>query len=136
MLDRRRRQFITLLGGAAAWPLAARAQQTGVRRIGVLANEPWPPLDGLRQGLREMGYVEGMNIRFEYRFARDHIERFSALAAKLVGLQVDVIVAQGTPATVAARKATSSIPIVMSAGDPVGAGLVANLARPGGNVTG
>jgi putative ABC transport system substrate-binding protein len=133
-----RREFITLLGSAAvAWPLAARAQQADrVRRIGVLANEPWPPLDGLRQGLREMGYVEGKNIRFEYRFARDHIERFSALAAELVGLQVDVIVAQGTPATLAARKATSSIPIVMSAGDPVGAGLVANLARPGGNVTG
>src|SRR5262245_1076624 len=128
---------MTLLGGAAAWPLAARGQQADrVRRIGVLANEPWPPLDGLRQGLREMGHVEGKNIRFEYRFARDHIERFSALAAELVGLQVDVIVAQGTPATVAARRATSSIPIVMSAGDPVGAGLVANLARPGGNVTG
>src|ERR1700693_3731366 len=122
----RRRTFITLLGGAAAsWPLVARGQQAErVRRIGVLANEPWAPLDGLRQGLRELGYVEGKNIRFEYRFAEDHIERFSALAGELVGLQVDVIVAQGTPATLAAHKATSSIPIVMSAADPVGASLV------------
>ena len=133
-----RREFIMLLGGAAAtWPLAVRAQQPDrMRRVGVLANEPWAPLDGLRQGLRELGYVEGKNIRFEYRFAEDHIERFSDLAAELIGLQVDVIVAQGTPATLAAHKATSSIPIVMSAADPVGASLVASLARPGGNVTG
>jgi putative ABC transport system substrate-binding protein len=133
----KRRDFIALGGAAAAWPLAARAQQPDrMRRVGVLANEPWAPLDGLRQGLRELGYVEGKNIHFEYRFAEDHIERFSALAAELVGLQVDVIVAQGTPATLAAHKATSSIPIVMSAADPVGASLVASLARPGGNVTG
>jgi putative tryptophan/tyrosine transport system substrate-binding protein len=134
----RRRTFITLLGGAAAsWPLVARGQQAErVRRIGVLANEPWPPLDGLRQGLRELGYVEGKNIHIEYRFAEGRVERYAAFAVELVGLQVDVIVSQGTPATLSARKATSSIPIVMSVGDPVGAGVVADLARPGGNVTG
>ncbi len=134
----RRREFIALVGGAAVtWPLAVRAQQPErMRRVGVLANEEWPPLEGLRQGLRELGYIEGKNIRFEYRFAEGHVEKYAAFAAELVGIQVDVIVSQGTPATLAARKATSSIPIVMSVGDPVGAGVVTNLARPGGNVTG
>jgi putative ABC transport system substrate-binding protein len=133
-----RREFITLLGAAAAaWPLAARGQQAErIRRIGVIANEEWPPLEGLRQGLRELGYVDGKNIRIEYRFAEGRAERYSAFAAELVGLQVDVIVSQGTPASLAARKATSSIPIVMSAGDPVDAGLVTSLHRPGENVTG
>jgi putative ABC transport system substrate-binding protein len=107
-----------------------------MRRIGVLVNEPWPPLEGLRQGLRELGYAEGGNLHIEYRFAEGAAGRFSALATELVSLPVDVIVTWGTPATLAARKATSSIPIIMSAGDPVGAGLVASLARPGGNVTG
>jgi putative ABC transport system substrate-binding protein len=133
-----RRQLITLLGGtAAAWPLAARAQQgERMRRIGIVANEEWPPLEGLRQGLRELGYIDGKNIHIEYRFAEGRAERYSALVAELVAMPVDLIVTQGTPASLAARKATSSIPIVMSAGDPVAAGLVTNLSRPGRNLTG
>jgi putative tryptophan/tyrosine transport system substrate-binding protein len=133
-----RRQFITLLGSAAmAWPLSAPAQQSQrVRRIGVLANEPWPALEGLYEGLRELGYGEGEGLLIEYRFAEGAVERFPGLASELVRLPVDVIVTWGTPATLAALKATSSIPIIMSAGDPVGAGLVISLAQPGGNVTG
>jgi putative tryptophan/tyrosine transport system substrate-binding protein len=133
-----RRQFVTLLGGAAAaWPLAARAQTpTRLWKIGVLASEPWPPLEGLRHGLRDLGYVEGKSHRFEYRFAQGRAERFPGLASELVNLPVDVIVAWGTPASLAAHKATTTIPIVMSAGDPVGVGIVSSLARPGGNVTG
>jgi putative tryptophan/tyrosine transport system substrate-binding protein len=134
----RRREFITLLGGAAvAWPLPLSAQTPSrLWKIGVLANEPWPPLEGLRNGLRDLGYVEGKSHRFEYRFAQGRAERFPALASELVNLPVDLIVAWGTPASLAAHKATSTIPIVMSAGDPVGVGLVSGLARPGGNVTG
>jgi putative tryptophan/tyrosine transport system substrate-binding protein len=107
-----------------------------VRRIGVLANEPWPALEGLHVGLDELGYSEGEDFVIEYRFAEGATGQFPGLAAELVGRPVDVIVAWGTPATLAALKATSSIPIVMSAGDPVGEGLIASLARPGGNVTG
>jgi putative ABC transport system substrate-binding protein len=134
----KRRDFITLLGGAAAaWPLAARAQQLGrLWKIGVLANESWPPLEGLRDGLRDLGYVEGKTHLFVYRFAQGNAERFPALASELVNLPVDVIVSWGTPASLAAHKATDTIPIVMSAGDPIGAGIVAGLARPGGNITG
>ena len=134
----RRRDFIALLGGAAvAWPGAVVAQAPSrLWKIGVLANEPWPPLEGLRQGLRDLGYVEGKTHRFEYRFAQGRAERFPALASELVNLPVDLIVAWGTPASLAAHKATSTIPIVMSAGDPVGAGIVSGLARPGRNVTG
>jgi putative tryptophan/tyrosine transport system substrate-binding protein len=134
----KRREFITLLiGAAAAWPLAARAQALSrLWKIGVLANEPWPPLEGLRDGLRDLGYVEGKSHRFEYRFAQGRAERLPALASELVNLPVDAIVAWGTPASLAAHKATSTIPIVMSSGDPVGAGIVDGLARPGGNVTG
>jgi putative tryptophan/tyrosine transport system substrate-binding protein len=133
----KRREFITLVGGAAAWPGAVIAQaQTRLWKIGVLANESWPPLEGLRHGLRDLGYVEGKSHRFEYRFAQGRAERFPALASDLVNLPVDLIVAWGTPASLAAHQATSTIPIVMSAGDPVGAGIVSNLARPGGNVTG
>jgi putative ABC transport system substrate-binding protein len=102
----------------------------------MLANEPWPALEGLHVGLDELGYNEGKDFLIEYRFAEGAAERFPGLAAELVGRSVDVIVTGGTPATLAALKVTSSIPIVMSAGDPVGAGLVASLARPGGNVTG
>jgi putative ABC transport system substrate-binding protein len=132
-----RRKFIALIGGAVAWPLAARAQQPSrLWKIGVLANEPWPPLEGLRHGLRDLGYVEGKSHRFEYRFAQGRTERFPPLASELVNLPVDLIVAWGTPASLAAHKATSTIPIVMSAGDPIGAGIVSSLARPGGNVTG
>jgi putative ABC transport system substrate-binding protein len=107
-----------------------------VRRIGVLANEPWPALEGLHVGLDELGYGEGVDFVIEYRFAEGAAGRFPGLAAELVGRPVDVIVTCGTPATLAALKATSSIPIVMSARDPVGVCLVASLARPGGNVTG
>jgi putative ABC transport system substrate-binding protein len=136
----RRREFITLFGGAAvAWPLAGRAQQPVTKpvRIGVLANEWWPPIESLRDGLREQGYVEGQNLQFEYRWAQDRNERHPALAAELVELPVHVIVTWGTPAALAAKHATSTIPIVMGAiGDPVRVGVVSNLARPGGNITG
>ena len=134
----RRREFITFLAGAAvARPLSLRAEQSSrARRIGVLVNEPWPAVEGLHVGLDELGYREGKDFHIEYRFAEGATGRFAGLAAELVSLPVDVIVAWGTPAALAARKATSSIPIVMSAGDPVGAGLISSLARPGGNVTG
>ena len=137
-VDVRRREFITFLAGAAvARPLSSRAKQSApLRRIGVLVNEPWPEVEGLHVGLDELGYQEGKDFNIEYRFAEGATERFAGLAAELVSLPVDVIVAWGTPAALAARKATSSIPIVMSAGDPVGAGLISSLARPGGNVTG
>ena len=133
-----RREFIKLVGGAAvAWPAAAVAQAPGrVWKIGVLANESWPPLEGLRHGLNDLGYVEGKTHLFVYRFAQGQAERFPALASELVNLPVDVIVSWGTPASLAAHKATDTIPIVMSAGDPIGAGLVAGLARPGRNITG
>src|SRR5262245_51584637 len=138
MLFRRfnRREFITLVG-AATLPLAARAQQIGrVWRIGVLVAEPWPEVEGLHDGLRELGYRDGENVILEYRFANGDQGRFFGLVVELIKLSVDVIVTWGTPATLAAIKATSSIPIIMSAGDPVGAGLVSSLARPGANVTG
>ena len=133
-----RREFITLVGsGVASWPLSASAQQIGrMWRIGVLVAEPWPEVEGLHDGLRELGYRDGENVLLEYRFANGDAGRFPALVADLIRLQVDVIVTWGTPATLAAMKATSSVPIIMSAGDPVGAGLVASLARPGANVTG
>src|SRR5262249_27071430 len=129
---------ITFLGGAiAAWPKAAITQSSGrLWKIGVLANEAWPPLEGLRHGLQDLGYAEGKSHLFVYRFAQGQAERFPALASELVNLPVDVIVPWGTPASLAAHKATNTIPIVMSAGDPVGAGIVASLAHPGGNVTG
>jgi ABC-type uncharacterized transport system substrate-binding protein len=137
MADMRRREFITLLSGTAVWPLAASAQQIGrVWRIGVLVAERWPEVEGLHDGLRELGYRDGEDVLLEYRFANGDAGRFPALVADLIRLPVDVIVTWGTPATWAAMKATSSIPIIMSAGDPVGAGLVASLARPGANVTG
>ena len=138
----KRRQFITLLGGATAiWPLAAYAQQAAkVPRIGFLfygSSGPSPELDAFRQGLRELGYIEGQNITVEYRFASGQVERLPDLAAELVRLKPDVIVTPGTPASVAAKQATSTIPIVFAGvADAVGAGLVANLARPGGNITG
>jgi len=134
----RRREFMKLVGGVAvAWPGAVFAQEAGrLWKIGVLANEAWPPLEGLRDGLRDLGYVEGKSHVFLYRFAQGHADRFPALASELVNLPVDLIVAWGTPASLAAHKATNAIPVVMSAGDPVGAGIVAGLAHPGGNVTG
>jgi len=139
----RRRQFITLLGGAAAaWPLAARAQQAGkVPTIGFLgpqtatAHSWWTA--AFVQRLRELGWIEGRTVAIEYRWAEGRSERYSGIVAEFVQLKVDVIVTQGTPIVIAAKQATSLIPIVFaSAGDPVGTGLVTSLARPGGNVTG
>jgi putative tryptophan/tyrosine transport system substrate-binding protein len=143
VLDVRRRDFITLLGGAvAAWPLAARAQQAGkVPTIGYLgggapiSQRAW--LDAFVQRLRELGWIEGRTVAIEYRWGEGRTERFAEIAAEFVRLKVDVILAGGTEAAVAAKQATSMIPIVFpSAGDPVGSRLVDSLARPGGNVTG
>ncbi len=130
--------------GLLVVPLGADAQQAGkVFRIGILwiifPEDPWPHalLDAFRQGLREQGYVERQNVAFEHRYAKGKYERFAELAADLVRLKVDVIVAHNEPATVAAKQATSTIPIVMTfVTDPVASGLVASLARPGGNITG
>ena len=132
-----RRKFLaTLGGGAATWPLAARAQQSvKIPRIGIIDDAPiW---DHFRGGLRETGYLEGREIAFEYRSADGQPERLAAAAKELAAVPVDIIVTSGTAATRAAQQATSTIPIVMIAiGDPVRAGLVPNLGRPGGNITG
>jgi putative ABC transport system substrate-binding protein len=132
-----RRATIALLGSAAAWPLAARAQRPLVRvpHIGIIDDEPvW---DNFRQGLRDLGYVENQNIAIEYRSAESKVDRLAQAARELVSLPVDVIVVNGSLAARAARQATSTIPIVMIAiGDPVRAGFVVSLARPGGNMTG
>src|SRR5262245_13037403 len=134
----RRREFITLLGGAAAWPLAARAQQAGkIVTIGILALEALPPIDTFRQALSDLGYVEGKNVRFEHRYPTGRNERFPELANDLVGLKVDVILTWGTEAVLAAKQATTTIPIVMgSVGDAIDSGAVSSLARPATNVTG
>jgi putative ABC transport system substrate-binding protein len=138
----RRREFITLLGGAASWPLAARAQQSGrLPTIGFLgATTPTALLQwstAFVQRLRELGWIEGRNVAIEYRWAEGRAERFTDIAAEFARLKVDVIFTYSTPAVLAAKQATSVIPIVFAtASDPVGTGLVANLARPGGNVTG
>ncbi len=132
----RRRDFITLLGSAAMWPLAAPAQQSGkIPRVGILDDAPmW---QAFRQALRELGYVEGQNIAYEYRYGEGAPDRLAAVAVELVRRPVDVIATYGTPPTQAAKEATATIPIVMvGIGDPVRAGLVASLARPGGNITG
>ena len=140
MMDRRR-----FLHGAGivllATPMAAQSQPVGNSpRVGLLfygAPGPSPELEAFRQGLRELGYIEGQNIGIEYRFASGHVGQLPALAAELVQLKLDVIVTPGTPASVAAKKATSTIPIVFAGvADAVGAGLVTSLARPGGNITG
>jgi putative ABC transport system substrate-binding protein len=140
----RRRELIFLFGGAAAcasWPLVARAQPGKVWRIGMLdttsAQLNAPNLDAFRQGLRQLGYVEGQNLAIDYRSADGHLDRIPPLASELVRRNVDVIVTRGTPSALAAKNATATIPIVMAAiGEPVETGLVASLARPGGNVTG
>src|SRR5215471_17623767 len=132
----RRRDFISLLGGAAAWPLPARAQQRP-HVLGLLASQPLPSVQRLGRKLRDYGYVEGENLRLEVRFAQGNDDRYPTLAAELVDLPVDLIVTHGTPAAVAAKHATTTIPIVMGAiADPVSAGIVPNLAHPGGNITG
>jgi putative tryptophan/tyrosine transport system substrate-binding protein len=135
----RRRQFITLIGSAAAWPLAVSAQQPKVWRIGVLAPVPPTPamLSAFRDGMRERGYVEGQNLSIAVRWPQETFEHDSSAVAELINSNVDVIVAWATPAVNAARRATSTIPIVMApVGDPVGLGLITSLARPGGNITG
>jgi putative ABC transport system substrate-binding protein len=140
----KRREFITLLGGATAWPLAARAQQPAGRvyRIGYQSigsrEHTLGYINAFEEGLRTLGYRVGDNVVIEYRFANGEMERLPSLAADLVRLGVDIIIAHGgNPSAVAAMKATTTIPIVMTGTiDPVGTGLVASLARPGGNVTG
>src|SRR6266478_5578939 len=140
MLDIRRRQFITLLGGAAAWPLAASAQQPGKwPTIGFLGGATWESQWAATfvQRLHELGWTEGRTVAIEYRWTEGRNERAAEIAAEFARLKVDVIVTYSTPPILAAKQATSAIPIVFAAaGDPVGAGLVASLARPGGNVTG
>src|SRR5436190_3617977 len=135
----KRRKFVTLIGAAAIWPLGAYAQEQKVRRVGALliGNADMELFQNeLREGLRELGYIEGQNILFEFRSAEGILDRLPALAAELVRLKVDVIVALYTPCGLAAKDATRDIPIVLLTGDPLGTGLVASLARPGGNITG
>jgi ABC-type uncharacterized transport system substrate-binding protein len=137
----RRRDLLVLLGGTAiAWPVIARAQQKAMPVIGYLSGgSPGPSsLPAFRQGLSETGYVEGRNVAIEYRWAEGHYDRLPGLAADLVGRKVDLIVAAGgLPSPLAAKSATSTIPIIFTSnGDPVAEGLVASLARPGGNLTG
>jgi len=135
----KRRTFIGLLGGAASWPLAVRAQKA-IPMVGYLnpARPTRLPFAGaFRQGLSDAGYIEGQNLATEYRWAEDHYDRLPALATNLVDRNVDLIAAVGGEAAFAAKSATSTIPILfMAVGDPVGEGLVASLARPGGNITG
>jgi putative ABC transport system substrate-binding protein len=136
-----RREFITLLGGVAAWPLAARAQRAKLPTIGFLGSAT-ALMDGQRvaafeRRLRELGWIDGRNLAIEYRWSEGRNERYAEIAAEFVRLQVEVIVTSGTPPILAAMHATSVIPIVFAgSGDPVAFGLVASLARPGGNVTG
>jgi putative ABC transport system substrate-binding protein len=136
-----RREFVSLLGGAAAWPFAAHAQSPKVPVIGLLS--PFSRADtkqwhqAFRKELRELGWVDGTNVRFEYRYADGRPDRLPELAVELVNLKVDVIVVAVVTDALAAAKATKTIPIVMAAtGDPVASGLIASLARPGGNITG
>jgi putative ABC transport system substrate-binding protein len=138
----RRREFMMLLGGAATWPFAAEAQQSGkVHRIGYLSTQSLSAgssrLDGFRQALRDLGYVEEKNMVIEYRFAEGKFDRLPDLAGELVRLKVDVMVTGGSPGTRAAQQATRTIPLVMTlVGDPIKTGFVASLAKPGGNITG
>ena len=135
----KRREFITLFAGAAVWPVRARAQSSKVARIGALyigLTDAESFKQELRDGLRELGYIEGKNIQFEFRSAEGKLDRLPKLASELVQLNVDVIVALYVPCALAAKQATRDIPIVIVAAEPVETGIVASLARPGGNVTG
>ena len=134
----RRREFITLIGSAAAWPITVRAQQTNLPKLGILLVGNREPFSRqFSEGLREFGYIDGQNIRVEVRSAEGKLNLLPGLAEELVRLKVDIIVASETPSVQTAKHATSEIPIVMApSGDPVGTGLIASLARPGGNVTG
>jgi putative ABC transport system substrate-binding protein len=136
-----RREFITLLGGAAAaWPCAARAQQRAMPIVGFLNSAspgPYPPLSAFLRGLNEMGFVEGRDVAIEYRWAEGHYERLLALIADLVQRKVSVIAATSTPAAVAAKAANTAIPTIFTtSGDPVQLGFVSSLSKPGGNLTG
>src|SRR5262245_14795365 len=138
----RRRDFVSLLGASAVWPLVARAQQAGkVWRIGVLGGAPLPVLSqnysGFLQGMRELGYIEGKDFVSELRAADNSYERLPSLADELVRIGADILLTSSTAAVLALQKATRTIPIVMAGGpDPVGSGLIVSLARPGGNTTG
>ena len=137
----RRREFIGISGSAAVWPLPIRAQQAKVARIGFLgldsASGHAPRLSALREGLRNLGYQEGRNIQIEFRWAEGDYSRLPALADELVRLNVDILLTHGAAGALAAQKATTTIPIVITAvGDMVALGLVSSLARPGGNITG
>jgi putative tryptophan/tyrosine transport system substrate-binding protein len=134
----RRREFVASIGSAAAaWPLTARSQPARAYRIGILGSEDSPPWEGLRQGLRDLGYIDGRNVTIEWRWAEGRPDRYPSLAIELVQQRVDVIVASATQAMLAAKQATTTIPIVMTQSFyPEKLGLVESLARPGGNVTG
>jgi putative ABC transport system substrate-binding protein len=133
----RRRQFIGFVGGAAAWPLSARAQQQQIRRVGYLISGPPDTLDVFRRRMAELGYVEGVNLVVEVRASAGRYERLPDLAKEIVDFSPDAIVAEATPAIAAAQRATKTIPIVMApATDPIGSGFVQSFARPGGNITG
>jgi putative ABC transport system substrate-binding protein len=139
MLDLKRREFISLLGGAAAWPLVARAQQTQMRRVGalILGNADAEAFrKEMREGLSKAGYVEGQNVLFDIRSAQGRLDLLSKLAGELVAAKVDVLVALYTPCARAAQQATRDIPIVAIVANPVETGFIASLARPGGNITG
>jgi putative ABC transport system substrate-binding protein len=142
MVDLRRREFMTLLGGAAMWPLAARAQQAGkVYRIGFLGSATAAgsakEVESLRSGLREFGYIEGTNIAVEFRWAEGIYDRLPQLVAELIATNVDLLITHGTPGTRVAKQATTTIPIVMAiSGDAIATGLVSSLARPEANLTG